>query len=137
LKHAKTISIRSTGVLHHVIIKYIERRKIFRADKDRDNFIERLEILLTKAHITCYAWALLSNHAYFLFKTAKTHEKGNRSRIKARVDARDLYCYWAARELRYPLAELARRLNIKAPGVVYAVRRGKNISKEPDYNLID
>jgi len=70
-------------------------------------------------------------------KPRKAHEKGDRSRIKARVDARDLYCYWAARELRYPLAELARRLNITAPGVVYAVRRGEIISKESDYNLID
>ncbi len=103
LKHAKTISIRSPRVLHHVIIGGIERRKIFSDDKDGDNFIEWLDILLPKAHITCYAWALLSNHAYFLFKTAKTHEKGDGSRIMARVDARGLYCYWAARELRHPL----------------------------------
>jgi REP element-mobilizing transposase RayT len=61
----------------------------------------------------------------------------SRSRIKARADARGLYCYWAARELGYPLAELARQLNITAPGIVYAVRRGERISKEFDYRLID
>ncbi|MBN1626893.1 MAG: transposase [Deltaproteobacteria bacterium] len=57
------------GVLHHVIIRGIEHRKIFRDDKDKDNFIERLETLLPKAHIKCYAWAFLSNHAHFLLRT--------------------------------------------------------------------
>jgi REP element-mobilizing transposase RayT len=57
------------GVLHHVIIRGIERRKIFKDNKDRDNLLERLEILLPATHISCYAWALLSNHAHFLFKT--------------------------------------------------------------------
>ncbi len=325
------------GVLHHVIIRGIERRNIFRDDKDRDNFIERLEILLPEAHTSCYAWALLSNHAHFLFRTgdkpistlmrrlltgyavtfnrryrhhgqlfqnryksiicqedaylkelvryihlnplranvvssiselnrypycghgvllgkgniswqdggyvlsyfgkttrdastkylayikegidqgrkpeltggglirslggwkkvkeirlsgqdriksdqrilgesdfvegilSEAEEKYNRfyelkmkgynldkvekmvcdifgiereelfsrSRIKARADARGLYCYWAIRELGYALAELARQFNITLPGIVYAVRRGERISKEFDYKLLD
>jgi len=32
----------ASGILHHIIIRGIERRKIFRDDKDRDNFIDRL-----------------------------------------------------------------------------------------------
>ena len=32
------------GLLHHVMIRGIERRKIFNDDKDRENFIERLSI---------------------------------------------------------------------------------------------
>ena len=32
------------GVLHHVIIRGIERRGIFRDDFDRENFLERLSI---------------------------------------------------------------------------------------------
>jgi putative transposase len=329
--------IDAPGVLHHVIIRGIERRKIFRDTQDRDNFMERLETLLAKTHITCYAWALLSNHAHFLFRTGdislstlmrrlltgyvvtfnkryhrhgqlfqnryksiicqedtylkelvryihlnpirakvvssiselnnyrycghgvllgkrksacqdskyvlsyfgKTVKKArddylsfieagmaqgrrpeltggglvrslggweavkeikakgqdrikgdqrilgesdfvqeildmaddqlnrfyeikkkgytlekvekrvckifgidreelfSRSRIKTRADARGLYCYWAARELGYPLTELARRLNLTTPGVVYAVRRGESISKEFNYSLVD
>jgi len=57
------------GVLHHVIIRGIERRKIFQDNKDRDNFLGRLEVLLPETSITCYAWALLPNHAHFLFRT--------------------------------------------------------------------
>ncbi len=34
------------GALHHVIIRGIERRKIFRSDYDRENLITRLSELI-------------------------------------------------------------------------------------------
>jgi REP element-mobilizing transposase RayT len=57
------------GILHHVIIRGIERRHIFKDDQDRQDLLERLETLLAETHISCYAWALMSNHAHFLFRT--------------------------------------------------------------------
>jgi len=57
------------GILHHVIIRGIERRKIFKDDIDWGNFIGRVETLLPETHTFCYAWALLTNHAHFLFRT--------------------------------------------------------------------
>lgn len=57
------------GVLHHIIIRGIERRKIFRDNKDRDNLLKRLSNLLPASQTSCYGWALLSNHAHFLFRT--------------------------------------------------------------------
>jgi putative transposase len=36
------------GVLHHVIGRGIERRKIFYRDKDREDFVERLAELAEK-----------------------------------------------------------------------------------------
>jgi putative transposase len=57
------------GVLHHIIIRGIERRKIFRDDKDKDNLIDRLSILLPETQTACYAWAFMSNHAHFLFRS--------------------------------------------------------------------
>lgn len=57
------------GVLQHVIIRGIERRKIFRDDKDRDDFIDRLESLLSETRTSCYAWAFMPNHAHFLLRT--------------------------------------------------------------------
>ena len=57
------------GVLHHIIIRGIERRKIFRDDKDRDNFIDRLSVLLPETQTACYAWAFIPNHAHFLFRS--------------------------------------------------------------------
>jgi putative transposase len=57
------------GVLHHVIIRGIERKNIFNDDKDRDNFLERLSILLPETKTSCYGWAFLPNHAHFLFRS--------------------------------------------------------------------
>ncbi len=37
------------GLLHHVIIRGIERRRIFDDDKDREDLIQRLSILLPKS----------------------------------------------------------------------------------------
>ena len=57
------------GVLHHVIIRGIERRGIFRDDFDRENFLERLSILVPKTQTICYAWVFMSNHAHFLLRS--------------------------------------------------------------------
>ena len=57
------------GVLHHIIIRGIERRNIFRDNRDRNNLLDRLTDLLPATHTSCYAWALVSNHAHFLFRT--------------------------------------------------------------------
>ena len=47
--------IDTPGLLHHIIIRGIERRKIFNDDKDRENFIERLSVLLPETKTECYA----------------------------------------------------------------------------------
>ena len=57
------------GLLNHVMIRGIERRKIFNDDKDRENFVERLSTLLPETKTQCYAWAFLSNHAHFLLRS--------------------------------------------------------------------
>jgi putative transposase len=57
------------GILHHIIIRGIDRTNIFKDNKDRDNFIERLSELLYKTKTACYAWALLPNHAHFLIRS--------------------------------------------------------------------
>ncbi|MGD9066007.1 MAG: transposase [Desulfobacterales bacterium] len=56
------------GVLHHVIIHGIERRGIFRDDFERENFLERLSILVPETQTICYAWVFMSNHAHFLLR---------------------------------------------------------------------
>jgi len=55
------------GVVHHIMIRGIERRNIFKDNKDRDNLIGRLALLLPETKTACYAWALMPNH--FLFRT--------------------------------------------------------------------
>ena len=60
------------GVFHHIIIRGIERRKIFRDNRDRENFLEWLGKLLLETKTGCYAWAFLPNHAHFLLRTGET-----------------------------------------------------------------
>ncbi len=57
------------GVLHHIIIRGIERRAIFRDDSDRDGFLERLDRLISETKTACYAWVLMTNHAHLLLRS--------------------------------------------------------------------
>ena len=57
------------GVLHHVIGRGIERRKIFYKDKDREDFVDRLAELAEKGAWIVYAWTLMPNHYHLLIKT--------------------------------------------------------------------
>jgi putative transposase len=47
----------------------IERRMIFRDNKDKDEFVSRMEKVFTETKTPCYAWSLLGNHAHMLLKT--------------------------------------------------------------------
>ena len=60
------------GILHHIMIRGIERQDIFRNNKDWDDFLEWLSIILPETKTSCYAWLLMSNHAHFLFRSGKT-----------------------------------------------------------------
>jgi putative transposase len=59
------------GLLHHVIVRGIERRDIFMDDADRHSFVERLSSLLEKTEMRCYAWALMSNHVHLLLRPTR------------------------------------------------------------------
>jgi len=64
--------IDAPGALHHIIIRGIEQRQIFRDDRDRDQFLQRLADILTDTDTPCYAWALMLNHLHLLLKTGLT-----------------------------------------------------------------
>ena len=61
--------IDAPGALHHIIIRGIERKDIFRGDQDRESFVARLGRVLLDTSTPCFAWVLLSNHAHFLLRT--------------------------------------------------------------------
>lgn len=65
-RHAR---LDAEGVLHHIIVRGIERRAIFRDDIDRDRFVERMGRVFIDTSTPCYAWALLNNHAHLLCRT--------------------------------------------------------------------
>jgi REP element-mobilizing transposase RayT len=65
--------IDAPGALHHIIIRGIERRRIFSDDQDRDNFVERLGVIVTETKTFCFAWALIPSHAHILLRTGQTN----------------------------------------------------------------
>jgi REP element-mobilizing transposase RayT len=61
--------IDAPGALHHIICRGIERRKIFRTNIDRDDFVSRLSQIIADSKTSCYAWALMPNHFHLLLRT--------------------------------------------------------------------
>ncbi len=64
--------IDAPGALHHIIVRGIDRRRIFLDDHDRGNFINRLDEIITDTETFCFAWALIPNHLHLLLRTGKT-----------------------------------------------------------------
>ncbi|MBW2058222.1 MAG: transposase [Deltaproteobacteria bacterium] len=61
--------IDAAGAVHHVIIRGIERRRIFYNDADRNSFTERLGKVISETRTACLGWVLMPNHAHLLFRT--------------------------------------------------------------------
>jgi putative transposase len=61
--------IDTPGALHHIIVRGIERGKIFKDDQDRYSFIDRLGKILEQTKTGCFAWALIPNHFHLLLRT--------------------------------------------------------------------
>ena len=65
----RSARLDAPGVLHHVIGRGIEKRRIFISDGDRDDFLSRLGVLAEEGFLKVYAWALLPNHFHLLCRT--------------------------------------------------------------------
>ena len=61
--------LEAPGILHHVIGRGIERKKIFYNDTDRSDFIDRLAALAEEGAMDVHAWVLMPNHYHILCRT--------------------------------------------------------------------
>lgn len=59
------------GGVYHLYTRGIERKEIFRDDKDREEFLSRLSDALDKTKSACYAWALMPNHIHLMVRSGK------------------------------------------------------------------
>jgi len=64
--------IDAAGAVQHIMVRGIERAKIFASDPDRNQFIQRLSDILSDTKTTCYAWSLMPNHFHLLLRTGET-----------------------------------------------------------------
>ncbi|MGD0918236.1 MAG: transposase, partial [Thermodesulfobacteriota bacterium] len=59
------------GALHHLMGRGIERTQIFRTDRDREDFLNRLQDLCMDENLTVYAWSPMPNHYHLLVRTGR------------------------------------------------------------------
>ncbi|OPY76596.1 MAG: Transposase IS200 like protein [Syntrophorhabdus sp. PtaU1.Bin050] len=57
------------GTLHHVIVRGIEQSNIFKDNKDRQWFLDRLADIVEATGTKVYAWALIPNHVHLLLRS--------------------------------------------------------------------
>jgi REP element-mobilizing transposase RayT len=69
------------GTLHHVIVRGIEKRRIVNDVADRKNFVTRMGQLALETQTGIYAWALMTNHAHILMRSAKIGLSGYMRRL--------------------------------------------------------
>ena len=58
----RSARLDAPGVLHHVMGRGIEKRKIFRDDQDRVDIINRMGELVKEDSMDIYAWARATQH---------------------------------------------------------------------------
>jgi putative transposase len=58
--------------LHHVMARGIDHCMIFRAERDREDFVDGLRRAVVDGGAAVYAWSLLSNHFHILIRTGRT-----------------------------------------------------------------
>jgi len=61
--------IDAPGAIHHIIIRGIEKKDIFKDSKDYSNLLTRIGDVLLETQTPCFAWAFMSNHAHLLLRT--------------------------------------------------------------------
>lgn len=68
----RTARIDIPGLLHHVIVRGINRADIFYGEDDKALFTERLAKLLVATDTDCLAWSLMTNHFHLLLRPRTT-----------------------------------------------------------------
>ena len=113
-------------VVHHVIIRGIERRNIFRDNNDRNDMIDCLANLLpaTKERV-----------AEIMGITPEEVPACNKA--PQTVRARSLLCFWAHRKLGMRTTEIAGILNMSQPAISRSSRKGEKIAGKNRFDLIN
>ncbi len=84
----------TSGILHYVMVRGIERRRIFREDEDREDFVSRLRMLS---------------------KEAATHQFRTFSGVRAKV------AWELNRGYGIPMAEIARHVGVCTSAIANAL----------------
>ena len=69
---ARPLRLEYPGGVYHVIARGNERRAVFRDDRDRKLYLERLAHYQKRCGFRVYAFCLMTNHIHLAIETAKT-----------------------------------------------------------------
>jgi len=76
---ARPLRIEYGGALYHVTSRTNARRRAFRDDEDRQEFLNTLEKVNKRYHWLCHAYCLMNNHYHLIIETLhETLSKGMR-----------------------------------------------------------
>jgi len=100
--------IDASGALHHVLIRGVERSKIFQGHADYD-----FGNLRRRAATLC---------------GLSPEEIPTGNKLPRVIEARSRFCFWAVRELGMSATAVAKWLDISQPAVSILVRGGEKIS---------
>jgi REP element-mobilizing transposase RayT len=67
--------IDAPGALHHVIVRGIECKAIFKSDADRADFLDRVNHVFTASSTPCFAWALMTNHVHLSVRESSRYRQ--------------------------------------------------------------
>ena len=68
---ARPLRLEYPGAVCHVIARGNERRAVFREDRDRELYLERLEHYQKRFGFRVYAYCLMTNHVHLAVETGK------------------------------------------------------------------
>ena len=68
---ARPLRLEYPGAVYHVIARGNERRAVFREDRDRELYLERLEHYQKRFGFRVYAYCLMTNHIHLAVETGK------------------------------------------------------------------
>ncbi len=68
---ARPLRIEVPGGLYHVIVRGNERKAVFRDDRDRERYLERLAHYREKFSFQLLAYCLMTNHVHLAIETGK------------------------------------------------------------------
>ena len=68
---ARPLRVLHPGAWYHVTSRGMERRAVFRDDRDRTHFLELLEELVARFDVGLHAFVLMDNHYHLLLETRR------------------------------------------------------------------
>ena len=74
---ARPLRIEYPGAVYHVICRGNNRQAVFRDDRDRTRYLEKLSLYCEEKEVDLVAYCLLTNHVHLLLETPK----GNLSKM--------------------------------------------------------